>query len=1454
MKKTCIWTLLGMSILFGCSDMEEQVTNAPGIRLQASFEQGAANSRLAVGSDNTLSWTAEDAFVMFDENGAKGNWILEGEGGTSGTFVGAVPEGALKGAAYPSAESTTLNGDQLTMTLSSTLSYDANGKCNLPMWSSFSSLDGNITFKHLGALLKVNFTDIPSGYTSLIVTASNPIAGTFVADLSKSEPVLVALDNATSTVKVNFDAVSGDDDNDRIFFVPLPVGEYASINVSISDGTTTTSIANWKSRTVERKNMYVASLTYKVSEATTPAGVTEELSTLSAEAPVVQVSMTKQIDTSNDASAISIPVVEEASTNVQLNFEEVPATTEEKPLVVEEAQSIGTTSTTTNDLSISIPSTNTTTALTINTPTTTVNLESGKFAKVIATTASNTLIVGDGTIIEDLTVSKGNVKICAGGKITSSITYTGTDAIYLILGPGVTSDDIPSTIKGNITVMRGFDNKELSYALYDRLGAGMVVLDGDGYAMMTQDNIDAVTELDFGWNNYHITSLSGIEYFVNLEYLTCSDSGLAMCDLSQNTKLRNANIQQNQMQSLDFSNCPELETLVCSYNKYLVDLNLTGCTKLGNLQAQSTGLTSLSIPNKNAMYNFLYGDTGLSFDLNEFPNLTGLGVMNHNLASLDFIPTSVKQKLSTLFCDGNQLTSIDLSEFPNLECLYCDNNQLTNLDLAQSSIIRELSCHHNKIASLDVTPLTTLERLQCGNQRDNITLQLTANSAQEATWNSTWVNDECNTNVVVNGNTSGSGSTSGTTITITNTELSTALYGVLGAEMVTLDADGYAVMKKEDVLSLKDLNFRGKGYTITTLSGIEHFVNLEVLHCNSVGLTSCDLSKNTALKHVDFTSNSALTELNLSANENLNYVYLGSCTSLSSLNLTGCTNLKTLVLNSCKGLTSVDIPNKADLLTLNYASTKLSFDLTEYTSLIDLNLGNTGLTSLNIPEAMKTRLQHFGCSSINLETLDLSEYPNLTSLNCTNTGISTLDLTQAPNLEVLECQANNFTVLDITPLTNLQYLYCGHQRNSVILQLKLTDEQKTKWESSWSTNSSNQNVVLYEENKITIENAELSTALLSVLGADKVTLNSSGYAEMKEADVLEVTSLDFGWGEYTITSLNGIENFVNLDYLYCPASGIEEMDLSKNTKLYYVACNNNKLTTLDLSQITNLQELRCQNNGLESLTFNGASLTFLECGGNPDLTSLDLSACTNLRQLHVYGNKMASLDLSKCTSLTNLNCENMGLTSLNVSFCTSLEELNINDNQLASLDLSKNKYLNRLMISNNTGTLSSLDLSSTTGLVTLWCEYSNLTQLIINQCTSLKELYCRDNKLTSLDLSGNAILNHLDVMDNSLTTLDLSNNSKLKKLYCTGNYLTKLDIVPCTTLNTLSSGRQYSSSDRTEYQTMELTLTSLMNERWTSVWSSDDMNSHVSVVVSDSDSQASDNGMTGSNFGNGGSF
>lgn len=298
-------------------------------------------------------------------------------------------------------------------------------------------------------------------------------------------------------------------------------------------------------------------------------------------------------------------------------------------------------------------------------------------------------------------------------------------------------------------------------------------------------------------------------------------------------------------------------------------------------------------------------------------------------------------------------------------------------------------------------------------------------------------------------------------ITFENRELSTALHSVLGNYKVKLTAEGYAQMSKEHVSQVQTLDFNWKGLTISSLEGIEHFVNLQYLYCNTVGLVSCDLSKNTNLRTIDFAFNNQMETLDLSANTRLEYAYLAGCQKLKTLNIDGCTNLVTIVLNNCSALTSVSIPNKANLQTLNYASTGLSFDLTLFTSLSDLNCSYTGLTSLNIPQDMKPRLKNLGCDGINLGTLDLNEYPNLTALSCSNTGISTLDLSKVPNLNVLYCHANKIKVLDITPLSNLQYLTCGNQADNIVLQLKVTDAQKPTWESNWSTNGGNKNVVLY---------------------------------------------------------------------------------------------------------------------------------------------------------------------------------------------------------------------------------------------------------------------------------------------------------------------------------------------------------------------------------------------------------
>lgn len=90
------------------------------------------------------------------------------------------------------------------------------------------------------------------------------------------------------------------------------------------------------------------------------------------------------------------------------------------------------------------------------------------------------------------------------------------------------------------------------------------------------------------------------------------------------------------------------------------------------------------------------------------------------LTDLSIIPKNVKGKLTALFCSSNQLTELDLSEYPKLTSLYCGDNQITNLNLSSVPYLSDLSCHGNKIRTLDITGCTGLNYLFCGYQQDNI--------------------------------------------------------------------------------------------------------------------------------------------------------------------------------------------------------------------------------------------------------------------------------------------------------------------------------------------------------------------------------------------------------------------------------------------------------------------------------------------------------------------------------------------------------------------------------------------------------------------------------------------------------------------------------------------------------------------------------------------------------------
>jgi Leucine-rich repeat (LRR) protein len=157
---------------------------------------------------------------------------------------------------------------------------------------------------------------------------------------------------------------------------------------------------------------------------------------------------------------------------------------------------------------------------------------------------------------------------------------------------------------------------------------------------------------------------------------------------------------------------------------------------------------------------------------------------------------------------------------------------------------------------------------------------------------------------------------------------------------------------------------------------------------------------------------------------------------------------------------------------------------------------------------------------------------------------------------------------------------------------------------------------------------DFRAAVLDILGKQTGTIS--------RGDVLAVRTLDVSGRE--LTSLEGIEQFENLEYLDCSWNQLTTLDLSGLAKLEMLYCGANRFTTLNVSELPKLGLLACDYNQLTELNLSELpSLWCIDCSGN-ELTELDLSGLTNLENLYCSENNFSSLDLSGLPKLYDLHC------------------------------------------------------------------------------------------------------------------------------------------------------------------------------------------------------------------------
>ncbi|MHC9087896.1 leucine-rich repeat domain-containing protein [Tenacibaculum sp. IMCC1] len=181
---------------------------------------------------------------------------------------------------------------------------------------------------------------------------------------------------------------------------------------------------------------------------------------------------------------------------------------------------------------------------------------------------------------------------------------------------------------------------------------------------------------------------------------------------------------------------------------------------------------------------------------------------------------------------------------------------------------------------------------------------------------------------------------------------------------IDTDGDGEICIEEAEIVTYLPLD----GKNINDVTGIEYFINIEVLKLNDNNIVSADLSNNLKIRNLSVINNN-LTNLNVTNNEALVSLYASN-----------------------NKLTSIDISTNKSLKVLHLYDNNISqLDASNLTQLTFIGIDNNSLTSLNIT---------------NCYTLE--------AIQARNNQLSQLDISTNSNLGVLQVPNNKLTGLNIT--------------------------------------------------------------------------------------------------------------------------------------------------------------------------------------------------------------------------------------------------------------------------------------------------------------------------------------------------------------------------------------------------------------------------------------------------------
>ena len=273
-----------------------------------------------------------------------------------------------------------------------------------------------------------------------------------------------------------------------------------------------------------------------------------------------------------------------------------------------------------------------------------------------------------------------------------------------------------------------------------------------------------------------------------------------------------------------------------------------------------------------------------------------------------------------------------------------------------------------------------------------------------------------------------------------------------------------------------------------------------------------------------------------------------------------------------------------------------------------------------------------------------------------------------------------------------------------------------------------------------------------------INLEMVGLYNLEEADITALTKLD------------------NLKINNCPL--LQNLDITKNTKLQTLSVGGDGLLSLDMSKNTELKTVSLGGSVLASVSFSTLQdlevLKLMDGGGKMGV--LDLSSNVNLQTVEIQGdeNSTSTTEIilgtptDKLVKLKTFYAKSIATKEFDFSNCPNLQDLTLYQQTVNSFNIAEcyaftRMYLNACTFAEN------LDISGRTSLGVVLLDGTTITSgtLNVNGCSQLTQLSLNTNgngdTLTKPNIKNIYVQNCTN-----LSTLELGNVVGLEKVYVKG--------------------------------------------------------------------------------------